>query len=379
MMAMFWGSVTLLAWTHVLFPLVLLVRGALRARPIAASRTEPSVSVVVAAHNEASNIGARLDNLAAQTYPPNRLEVVVASDGSTDATVAVASERDGVRVLDLPRVGKPAALNAAVAETRGEILVFTDANTEFAPDAIAELVAPFGDPEVGGVAGDQRYLPGTDAAGERSHWALDRQLKVAESRAGSAVSATGAIYAIRRELYDTVPAGVTDDFFISTGVIRHGRRLVFAPRAVAWERTAADDRREYPRKVRIITQGLTALLRHRRDLLDPRRHGFYALQLLTHKLLRRLTALPLLAIAATTPVLAVRRPIFRLAVAAQAVVYGLGAVGLFGGAHAESRLVRVPAFFLMANAAALHALVNVALGINIDRWNPTHVEPREGR
>ncbi len=379
MLAIFWASVSVLAWTHVVFPVVLLVRGALRARPVVGARAEPSVSVIVAAHNEASNIGARLDNLAAQTYPTDRLEILVASDGSTDDTVAIASSRARVRVLDLPRVGKPAALNAAVAQAGGEILVFSDANTQFSPDAVAELVAPFGDPEIGGVAGDQRYLPGAEGAGERSHWALDRQLKLAESRAGSAVSATGAIYAIRRELYEPVPAGVTDDFYISTGVIRRDRRLVFAPHAVAWERTAATDRREYPRKVRIITQGLTALLRHRRDLLDPRRHGFYALQLLTHKLLRRLTALPLLAIAASTTALAIRRPAFRLAVVAQAVVYGLGIMGLFGGARVQSRILRLPAFFCMANVAALHALVNVALGINIDRWNPTHVEPHEQR
>ena len=365
-----------LAWTHVAFPIVLILRSRLRARPIARKRWTPSVSVIVAAHDEAAHIADRLDNLAAQDYPADRLEVVVASDGSTDGTPGIAAGRDSVRVLDLPRVGKPAALNAAVMAASGEIIVFTDANTVFDANAIRALTEPFADPSVGGVAGDQRYLPGDDSAGERGHWALDRVLKRAESAAGNAVSATGAIYAIRRALYDPVPPGVTDDFYISTGVVSRGSRLVFAPTAIAWERVAAGDRREYARKVRIITQGLTALL-HRRDLFDVRRHGFYSIQLMTHKVLRRLSAVPLLVIAVSTALMAPRDRRIRALLAAQTIVYGLGIAGIVGGRRvAHVRALTVPAFFCMVNAAAIHALLNVARGRRIDRWQPTHAGKR---
>ena len=237
---------------------------------------------------------------------------------------------------------------------------------------------------MGGVAGNQVYLPtsaasgpadpaGATAAGvgERSYWDFDRRVKDAESLGGSVISATGAIYALRRELFRPVPDGVTDDFATSTRVIAAGRRLVFEPEAVALEPVAGSSRREYGRKVRIMTRGLRGVAVSR-DLLDPRRHGFYALQLLTHKVLRRLMAIPLLVIAVTSVLLWDDGPIYRLAALGQAGVYGLGTIGL---ALRDRRAGRrpwfaIPAFFLLVNVASLHALWNLITGRRIDRWQP---------
>jgi hypothetical protein len=368
----FWGSVGLLVWVHLVFPGLVLLRARLRPRPVAEAPITPSLSIVVAAHNEAAHIGPRIANVLAQAYPADCLEVIVASDGSTDATnalVAAAANADGrVQLLALGRVGKIAALDAAVARAKGEILVFTDANTELAPGALAAIVRPFADPEVGGVAGDQRSRHHGDGAGERAYWSLDRVLKVAESRAGSTISATGALYAIRRSLYEPPPPGVTDDFAISTGVVAAGRRLVFSDAAVAIEPVAPGGRRDYRRKVRIITQGLEGV-RLRRALLDPRRTGFYAVQLATHKVLRRLGVVPLLGIAASTPFLVGRGPLYALALLAQLAVYGLGAAGLtLRGKVARLPILSLPAFFCLVQAAALHALVNVIRGRHIERW-----------
>jgi hypothetical protein len=368
----FWGSVGLLAWVHLVFPGLVLMRARLRPRPVAEAPITPSLSIIVAAHDEAAHIGPRIANLLAQDYPADCIEVLVASDGSTDATNAIVADvaaADGrVQLLALGRVGKIAALDAAVARAGGEILVFTDANTELAPGALAAIVRPFADPAVGGVAGDQRYRHDGDGAGERAYWSLDRVLKVAESRAGSTISATGALYAIRRELYQPPPPGVTDDFAISTGVVAAGRRLVFSEAAVAIEPVAPGGRREYRRKVRIITQGLEGV-RLRRGLLDPRRTGFYAVQLATHKVLRRLGVVPLLGIAASTPFLLSRGPLYVLALLGQLAVYGLGAAGLiFRGRLARIPLLSLPAFFCLVQAAALHALVNVIRGRRIERW-----------
>jgi hypothetical protein len=168
-----------------------------------------------------------------------------------------------------------------------------------------------------------------------------------------------------------VPDGVTDDFTTSTQVVRQGRRLVFEPDAVAVEPVAGSSGREYGRKVRIMTRGLRGVA-FAHELLDPRRFGFYSLQLLTHKVLRRLMAVPLLVIALVTPTLLGAGPIYRLAAVGQALVYGLGAIGLALRDHPAGRRpwFSVPAFFCLVNIASLHALANLATGRRIDRWQP---------
>jgi cellulose synthase/poly-beta-1,6-N-acetylglucosamine synthase-like glycosyltransferase len=383
---LFWAATAVVVYTYVGFPLLVMLRARIRPRPHRTADISPTVSVIIAAHDEAAAIGARVDNLLALDYPADAIEFVIASDGSTDGTVAEAGRRADarVRVLDLPRVGKAAALNGAVAAATGEILVFSDANTAYAPDAVRRLVRSFADPEVGGVAGNQVYLPASAAdgggdpaaatavgAGERSYWDFDRLVKEAESLGGSVISATGAIYAMRRELFRPVPDGVTDDFVTSTRVVAQGRRLVFEPDAVALEPVAGSGRREYRRKVRIMTRGLRGVA-VARELLDPRRHGFYSLQLLTHKVLRRLMAVPLLIIAVVSPFLWSDGPIYQLATVGQVGMYGLGAIGLTLGDRKAGRRpwFAIPAFFLLVNIASLHALSNLLTGRRIDRWVP---------
>lgn len=335
------------------------------------------MTIVLAAHNEAAGIGAKLENVLSLDYPSEQLEVIVASDGCDDGTdeIVRAFENSRVRLLSLPRCGKAAALNAAADAASGEILVFSDANSMYAPDALRALMRPFSDPLVGGVAGDQRYLgdSGTDAiaAGEQRYWNLDRVLKDAESRAGNVISATGAIYAVRRSLFRQVVPGVTDDFYTSTGVIAQRFRLVFAPEAVAFEPVARTAELEFGRKVRVMTRGLRGVVL-RRELLDPQRHGFYAVQLFTHKLLRRTMVFPLGALAVTSPLLWRRGRLYRAATLAQVVLYGLGGAGIL---LADKPLGRrkafmLPAFFCFVNVAALRATWNVVRGRQIDRWEP---------
>ena len=378
-LALFWGAVGTLGYTYGLFPATVLVRGLVRRRPHQVGEGTPRVSVVIAAHNEAGVIGSKLRNLLAVDYPRDRLEVIVASDGSDDGTNTVVAgfAECGVRLLALPRAGKAAALNEAVAAATGEIVVFSDANTSYAPGAIRALVRPFADPEVGGVAGDQRYVRDAEAApsaaGEQRYWDFDRLLKIGESRAGHVISATGAIYAVRRELIDHVPGGVTDDFFVSTGVIAHGKRLVFAPDAIAYEPVAATSTVELGRKVRIITRGLRAVAA-RRSLLDPRRHGFYAVQLLSHKVLRRLMAFPLIGLAVSAPALWRRGWLYRAATLGQAAFYAAAGLGLRRKASPPRGLagrgLGMPAYFVLVNVACLRAVWNLLCGKRIDRWEP---------
>jgi glycosyltransferase involved in cell wall biosynthesis len=376
------SALATVVYTYVLFPLLVLGRAALRPRPHHEADILPSVTVVIAAHNEEASIGEKLANVLALDYPRDQLAVVVASDGSDDGTEEIvrAFEDRGVRLLGLSRVGKAAALNAAVAAARGDILVFSDANSMFAPDALRMLVRPFADPAVGGVAGNQRYVAVADAdtiaSGEQRYWDFDRLLKNAESRGGNVISATGAIYAIRRVLFAEVPADVTDDFVTSTRVIAQGYRLVFAPDAVAYEPVAKSGGLEFDRKVRIMTRGLTGVVVMRR-LLDPRVHGFYAVQLFTHKVLRRLMALPLLFVALSSASLWRRGALYRVATLAQAAVYGLGALGLLLPTRsvARSRPVVLATFFCFVNLASVKAAWNLLTGKRIGRWEPRREAP----
>ena len=370
----FWGSIGAIGYAYAGFPLLLCVRAVVAPRPWTShDRSQPSVTVVIAAHNEERAIASKVRNVLDLDYPVELLDCVVVSDGSTDRTVESARDvgSDRITVLELPRSGKATALNRGIGRATGEILVFTDANSRLAIDAITRLVAPFGDPDVGGVAGDQRYDDGVDASGERAYWSFDRLLKVAESRAGNVISATGALYAIRRELAVVVPDGVTDDFAVSTGVIEHGRRLVFEPRAIAYEPPAVKLGGEYRRKVRVMTRGLRSVYLRRR-LLDPRLAGFYSLQLLSHKVIRRLVVVPLALALWSSLSLRRQSAIYRLAALGQLAVYGVGTAGLVASPArwTQRRVVAIPAFFVLVNAASLNAVWNVLTGHRIDLWTP---------
>ncbi|MGE0160391.1 MAG: glycosyltransferase family 2 protein [Gemmatimonadales bacterium] len=385
MQALFWCLVAIIAYTYAGYPLVVLAAGTVLRRRVRRDRSgrsegkdRPTVSVIVAAYDEADGIEERIRNLLASDYPSDRLEVVIASDGSTDRTVELASAVDPthVRVLDLPRRGKAAALATGAEEARGDILVFTDANTVFRADALAALVSNFADPDVGGVAGHTTYLvdEGTGSAGrgEGLYWRYDTWLKQLETWTGSVVSAHGGMHAIRRELFRPIedPA-VTDDFAISTSVVAQGRRLVFEPSAIGYERPMATTGSEFQRRVRLMTRGLRGILL-RRELLDPFRSGFYAVAFVSRKVLRRLLPLTFLPLLVTSVMLADEGAVYALTAAVQLCVLFAGVLGwaLRGTAAARSPLLYAPFFFCMANLASLAALWNVARGRRVERWTP---------
>ncbi len=383
---LFWTSIAVILYTYIGFPLITWLRGAMFPRAFRTAEIFPEVSVLIAAHNEESSIGAKVSNMLALDYPADRLQIVVVSDGSTDRTMEILRTFNTPRVisLDLPRGGKAAALNSGVRHCTGEVLVFSDANSVFDQNALRALVAPFADTSVGGVAGDQRYLKGGSRsaadAGERSYWNFDRLMKVWQSRAGNVTSATGAIYAIRRSLFRTVPEGVTDDFATSTQVIAQGYRLVFAPDAAAYEPVASSSGVEFGRKVRIITRGLRGVLQMRR-LLNPLRHGFYSIQLFSHKVLRRQMVFPLLLMLITSILLARTSPVYLLAAIGQVSFYGVAAVGcVFNGTKfGRRKLISIPFFFCLVNFACVIATIHSLTGRRVVVWNPQRAKSEESR
>lgn len=373
-----WLSLASLAFAYFGFPALLALVGVFRRRRVHQQPITPSVSLLISAYNEQECIAERIENALATDYPREKLEILVASDGSTDRTDQIVERyaEAGVRLLPFPRRGKLAALNDMVREARGEILVFSDANTEVEPGALRALVRNFADPNVGGVAGytGYRIKAGSESSsrGENLYWQYDIWLKELESRSGSMVSAHGGFYAVRRELYQAVRVpGVVDDFVISTAVIEQGWRLVFEPAARAWEFAVPSANREFNRRVRLITMGLrSTALRWR--LLNPLRYGFYSVVLFTHKVLRRVVPVSLLLMLAAAFALRDRSDLYWGAFAAQSAFYAMAACGLVARRTSVggSKLLYVPFFFCMANAAALISLFNFLRGHRIVSWNP---------
>jgi cellulose synthase/poly-beta-1,6-N-acetylglucosamine synthase-like glycosyltransferase len=374
----FWASAGWVAYTYAGFPILVALRGLLRHRPLASGKSLPSITVVVAAYNESATIVEKLENTLAMEYPPESLEVIVASDGSEDATnELVAQFGRGVRLLALPRLGKNGALTRAASDANGEILVFTDADTKLTERTLVHVAAPFADPDVGGVAGERRHghesKPGRSAADQGK-----RLLRRLMSRAGNVTSAEGQIYAVRRELFQPVPENVLDDFWISTRVVAAHRRLVYEPEAASYPLVGATVvRRPFERKVR-MNGPLFRAFWLRRELLNPAEYGFYSLQLISHKLLRRLLFVPLIGLAVTAPGLRWRGRVYRAAALAQGTFHGAALAGLLLRGSRLSRLppLRAALRFDESNVAAAVALIQQLRGMRPrdDMWEPQRVE-----
>jgi cellulose synthase/poly-beta-1,6-N-acetylglucosamine synthase-like glycosyltransferase len=335
---LFWLSVGVVAYVYAGYPLMLRAWAALASRPVRkcaspGDRRYPSVSVVIAARNEAARLPRRLRNLLEQNYP-GPLEIIVASDGSTDhPEIAVAPYRS-VRLIELPAAGKAVALNQGVAAARGEIVVFADARQQFSPDAIRALVENFDDPEVGCVTGELRLdceierdgsEPGI-GEGVGLYWRYEKWLRRVESEIWSTLGATGAIYALRRSLWQPLPAGtLLDDVLAPMRVVLAGRRTVFEPRARAFDRAAPTASVEQRRKVRTLA-GNYQILGLEPRLLLPFRNPVW-LQYASHKIARLLVPWALLGVLLTSAALSFSGWIYLVALILQLGFYALAAIG----------------------------------------------------
>ena len=272
---------------------LVLIRGA---RPIAQAPITPSLTLIISAYNEAAVIRKKIENALALDYPPDKREIVVISDASTDGTDEIVKEyaSQGVRLRrQAQRRGKTAGLNAVVPGVRGDIVVFSDANAMYREDALRMLARNFADPRVGCATGEARYLAGSDAVadvGERLYWNYEIQIKRLETALGSTVGGDGAIYAIRKSLWQTLPDTAINDFLNPLQIVAAGWRAVYEPEAICFEETAGGTRAEYRRRVRIVSRSWRAVFQAH-GVLNPLRVGMFAWSLLSHKVLRWLSGL----------------------------------------------------------------------------------------
>jgi cellulose synthase/poly-beta-1,6-N-acetylglucosamine synthase-like glycosyltransferase len=319
----------------------------------------PSISIVVAARNEAPRLQARVQNLLDQAYP-GPFEIIIVSDGSTDDPASALAEFGAsVRLIELPAGGKPLALNAGVAASAGEILVFADARQRYAPGALVELVANLADARVGGATGElvldceQNVSTSTVGEGIGLYWIYEKWLRRSESRVWSTLGATGAIYALRRSCWTPLPANtLLDDVLAPMRAVLNGCRIVFEERAIAYDQASMDAAAESRRKTRTLAGNYQILLQEPR-LLVPIVNPVW-LQYMSHKVGRLVVPWALIVLFASTLGLAPEHPAIAVLLAAQGVFYGLAiAEALF---HAGERFARVAFTFVVLNLSAITGL-----------------------
>ena len=332
-------------------------------RPIRREPHFPTVSVVIAARNEEESLPAKLANLASLNYPSDLLQVIVASDGSTDRTAEILGQhRDRLTAVILESShGKASALNAAVQQASGELLVFLDVRQRVDAEAISELAACFADPEVGAVSGELLLESSIGASSSNAlgiYWRIEKMVRKLEAASGSVVGVTGAIYAIRRELYVAIPpATILDDVFVPMQVVRQGKRVVFQPSAIARDFIFAQSGKEFSRKVRTLT-GNYQLLLLAPWLLSPRNPLLF--RFISHKLLRLLVPFLLVTMLIVSSV--IETPFYRFAFFLQILFYVLAAFGGVMPSIRRFKPVAIATTFVMLNVAAAMAFYNFIVG-----------------
>jgi cellulose synthase/poly-beta-1,6-N-acetylglucosamine synthase-like glycosyltransferase len=374
-LVVFWISLAVCAYVYFGYPALLWLVARFRTRPVREAEVFPSATFVIAAFNEEGNIARKIENTLSLDYPADKIEVLVVSNGSTDRTESIVagwSDRR-VRLIALPKPGKMEALNEGASAARGDVLVFTDADFFLDSHSLREIARKFADPDVGGVCGARRPFVRdageNTAAGEGMYHRWDRWQKIQESRIGSVFAADGLLYAIRRELF--VPVALTsqaDDIAISTAVVFQGKRLLFEPKATAWEEATIEAPEEFRRKIRVTNHSVRALLAVGSRLFTS---GFYSLELLSHKLVRHFIPFFLIPLFVSNLLIAPLSWFYVVTLSGQIAFYALAVAGAVARKSAIGRMkiLTVPYFFSFVNAAAFLGILSIFRGRETHAWS----------
>ena len=370
----FWISFGLVLYAYVGYAALAIGFGRLFTRGVGRGTYEPAVSILTAARNEATRIAATIENKVRLDYPRDKLQIIVVSDASTDDTDRIARAAGDDRVMVLrqePQRGKTAALNLAVTHATGEVLVFADANSIYGADAIRMLVRNFQDPQVGYVTGRLIYGDVAGAGlGCSLYMTYEDMLRRAETNFGSIVGVNGGIDAVRKSLYVSMRDEQLPDFVLPLDVVRRGYRVVYEPAALLREDSLTTSGAEYRMRVRVALRAWWTLA-EMRELFDVRRYGLFSIQLFSHKALRYLAfaALPPLYLSAAT--LQSAGWFYRASFLAGSALLLLAAAGhVVERLGRSNRIVSLPYYFVVINAAAAHALVSFLRGRRQTVWTP---------
>ncbi|MEJ2253376.1 MAG: glycosyltransferase family 2 protein [Nitrospirota bacterium] len=366
-------SLATVIYTYVGYAVIIPVLALFPSGEVDKNDIKPRVTYLITAYNEEKNIRRKLEGVLALDYPKDKLEVMVASDGSTDRTDDIVREfRDrGVVLLRVEgRVGKTFAQNEAVKMATGEIIVFSDATTMYEKDAIRKMVRNYHDPFVGAVSGRYEYLNPTRASvgiGTVVFWKYENFIKSVQTRIRTITGCCGCIYSVRREAYVPLPADIISDLVEPLKVIENDYRVVFEPEAIAYEVTTERPSEEFSMRVRVISRAMRGIWSVR-SLLNPVRYPFVSFQLVSHKVLRWLMPFFLAALFVSSYHLR-GRLLYDMAFAAQAVFYLVSLGGLaLGALGVRLRVLALPLYFCVVNAASIIALFKTVLGRKTVVW-----------
>lgn len=368
-----WLSVAAVLYAYLGYPLLLAALAQVRPKRLQKAEVTPPLSFIITAHNEAAQIGRKIENTLELDYPKDRLQVIVASDCSTDGTDEVVGRyrERGVELVRSPeRRGKEHAQRLAVAAARGEVLVFSDAGTRVPREAVRRLAANFADPSVGCVSSVDRFIdPDGKLSGEGAYVRYEMLLRRLESQLFSVVGLSGSFFAARRQVCQGWQPDIPSDFNVLLASIRAGLRGVSDPEVEGHYANVRDPSKEFSRKVRTVLRGLHALFRNA-GLLNPLRGGLFSWQLVSHKLMRWLVPF-FMATALLANLCLLGQPLYRALLAVQAIFYLSALGGLAFGSLARHKLVRLSAYLLIVNVSILVAWKDFLSGRKITTWQPS--------
>jgi cellulose synthase/poly-beta-1,6-N-acetylglucosamine synthase-like glycosyltransferase len=369
-------ALALIVYTYLGYPVLLYALSRWFGKPVHKDEILPRLSIIIAAYNEERDMARKLDETLALDYPKDKMEIIVASDCSSDRTDEIVQgyKNKGVILHSRPkRLGKTSAQNHAVEIATGDILIFSDATTYYEKDALRKIVRSFADPQVGAVTGNVIYADrsATDIGlGARSYWGYEFFLKQCESQLGSLLGVCGCLYGVRRCNYVALDEDMSSDFVIASEIHLQGLRVIYDPEALSSEDTNKRGREEFHMRVRIIEQTMSALSRYR-QVLNPFEHGMYAFQMLSHKVLRYVVPFLLIIAFVANAVLGQAHDFFQYLFVAQIIFYGSALVGWLSE-RLGMRLgkLAIPYYFVLANAASLVAFLKFLKGQSHVTWEP---------
>lgn len=381
LVALFWLSLILLFYIYFGYPLMASMVASFWPKPVSKeAEYRPRVSILIAAYNEANDIEATLRNKLALDYPPDKLEILVMSDESDDGTDDIIDgiahdSRFPIRLFrQVPRQGKTAGLNTLVPEANGDILLFSDANSQWDTQAVTKLCSNFADPRVGYVTGKMVYVNDDGSLvgdGCSAYMKYENWLREHETRVGAVVGVDGGIDAMRKTLYQPLNADQLPDFVQPLKVVEQGYRVVYEPEALLKEEALHDSGSEFSMRVRVSLRALWAL-KDMRHLMNPMRDPVFAWQLISHKLLRYTAFVPLATLALSTLLLAPARGIYTLAFLGLVVFMALAWTGhkREGEGQPLSAIYSIPYYFMLLNIASYKATAAFLKGEKKVIWNP---------
>lgn len=374
---LFWLCALAAVWSYFIYPAVLWAQLRLRAappkRPISVEAA-PRLSLIVTVYNEEARIEQKLRNIAELDYPPESLEVLVASDCSTDGTDAIVMAQQDQRIRLVrasERLGKENAQLSAIRVATGQILVFSDVATQMPADALLRLVPYFEDPAVGALSSEDRFIEQDGkVAGEGLYVRYEMWLRRLESSLAGLVGLSGSFFAARRGVCEYWDIQSPSDFNTALNCARRGLRAVTAPDVLGYYQDLKDPSREYERKVRTVLRGMTGLARHA-EVMDPRHFGQFAFQVIGHKLMRWLVPVALVALLPLNVALLGHGGVYTLALSAQLVFYGAALAAHLRPELRDIGPLRIVYFFVQVNVAIADALLQFLRGARMTVWQPS--------